>query len=112
MVRFESFLYFLPKQLMILNNCCMSRLPPLFSGGILLGGGGGGPGVAGGGRGTPRRRESSSARVGGSSGPTERTYCSTPMRPRSERTCSARTRAQVSGWGDGEGGPGGQSGRF
>lgn len=103
---FQSFLYFLPKQLMILNSCCISR--PLFSGGFLLGGGG--PG--GGGRGTPRRRESSSARVGGSRGPTARTYCSTPMRPRSERTCSARTKAQVRGWGGGEGGPGGQSGRF
>ena len=89
----------------------MSRPP--FSGGFLLGGVGGGPGVGGGwGRGTPRRRESSSARDGGSSGPTERTYCSTPRRPRSARTCSARTRAQVKGWGGGEGGPGGQSGRF
>ena len=106
---FQSFLYFLPKQLMILNSCCISR--PLFSGGFLLGGGGAGGG-GGGGRGTPRRRDSSSAKVGGSKGPTQRTYCSTPIRPRSDRTCSARTKAQVRGWGGGEGGPGGQSGRF
>ena len=73
----------------------MSR-PPL-SGGFLGGGGGGGGGAGGGGRGTPNRRESSSAKVGGSRGPTQRTYCSTPKRPRSARTCSARTRAQVKG---------------
>ena len=102
--------YFRPRQLMILSNCCISSPP--FSGGFLLGGGGVGPGGAGVGKGTPRRRESSSARVGGSRGPTQRTYCSTPNRPRSARTCSARTRAQVSGWGGGEGGPEGQSGRF
>ena len=106
--------YFLPIQLSIRSSCCISRPP--FSGGF-LGGGGGGPGggprgVAGGGRGTPSRRASSSARVGGSKGPTQRTYCSTPNRPRSARTCSARTRAQVSGWGGGEGGPPEQSDRF
>ena len=89
----------------------MSR-PPLFSGGFLFGGGGCGPGGGCGGKGTPSRRESSSPRVGGSKGPTERTYCSTPRRPRSARTCSARTKAQVRGCGGGEGGPGGQSGRF
>ena len=101
--------YFLPKQLSIRSSCCMSR--PLFSGGFLLGGGGPG-GAGGGGNGTPSLRDSSSARVGGSKGPTQRTYCSTPMRPRSERTCSASTNAQVSGWGGVEGGPDGQSGRF
>ena len=106
----RKILYFRPKQLIILSNCCISSPP--FSGGFLLGGGGGGGPGGGGGRGTPRRRESSSARVGGSSGPTQRTYCSTPRRPRSARTCSARTRAQVNGWGGGIGGPGGQSGRF
>ena len=88
----------------------MSRPP--FSGGILLGGGGGPGGGGGGGRGTPRRRDISSARGGGNKGPTQRTYCSTPNRPRSARTCSARTKAQVNGWGGGEGGPAGQSGRF
>ena len=102
--------YFLPKQLMILRSCCISR--PLFSGGFLGGGGVGPGGGAGGGRGTPRRRDSSSPRGGGSSGQTQRTYCSTPNLPRSARTCSASTRAQVSGCGGGEGGPEGQSGRF
>ena len=88
----------------------MSRPP--FSGGFLLGGGGGPGGGGGGGRGTPRRRDISSARGGGNKGPTQRTYCSTPNRPRSARTGSARTKAQVNGWGGGEGGPAGQSGRF
>ena len=89
----------------------MSRPPPFPSGGFLLGGGGPGGG-GGGGRGTPSRRDSSSPSWGGSKGPTQRTYCSTPNRPRSARTCSARTRAQVRGWGGGDGGPDGQSGRF
>ena len=81
----------------------------MFSGGFLGGGPGGG---GGGGRGTPNLRESSSAKVGGNKGPTQRTYCSTPRRPRSARTCSANTKAQVNGCGGGMGGPAGQSGRF